>query len=276
MTELEANPYALAGELTLMLAGLWLLWSLVLSPSARRDRQPAVLPAWDAPLQEFVLFLLFVVCGGLAGSLIGGLAANWLQLLGDARTAAGGAGFQLGLLAGAFAHPTLGSRRPPGLLLSLADLLPGFITFAITLPLASATSLLWTGLLQLLGLPAEPQDLVSLFAHARSPVLLAAMVILATVIAPVSEELIFRAGIFRYARTRLPRWIALVLPGAFFASLHVSWATGEGLASFAPLVALAVVFSLAYERTGRIGTVIVAHGLFNLNTILLILAGITT
>lgn len=37
---------------------------------------------------------------------------------------------------------------------------------------------------------------------------------------------------------------------------------------------LAVIFSLAYERTGHIGTPIVAHALFNLNTVLLILSGI--
>jgi membrane protease YdiL (CAAX protease family) len=42
------------------------------------------------------------------------------------------------------------------------------------------------------------------------------------------------------------------------------------------LVALGIIFSLAYERTGRIGTTIIAHGLFNLNTIILILCGVTT
>ena len=41
-------------------------------------------------------------------------------------------------------------------------------------------------------------------------------------------------------------------------------------ASLAPLVVLAVAFSLAYERTGHIGTAIVAHALFNLNTVILI------
>ena len=37
---------------------------------------------------------------------------------------------------------------------------------------------------------------------------------------------------------------------------------------------LAVMFSLSYERTGKIGTPIVAHALFNLNTVLLILSGV--
>ena len=88
------------------------------------------------------------------------------------------------------------------------------------------------------------------------------MIVLATVVAPATEELIFRAGIFRYARTRLPRWAALLLPACLFAALH------NHLASFAPLVVLGLVFSLAYERTGRIGTAIVAHALFNLYSVI--------
>ena len=48
------------------------------------------------------------------------------------------------------------------------------------------------------------------------------------------------------------------------------------MGSFIPLVTLAVVFALAYERTGNIGTTIVAHALFNLNAALLVLAGVDT
>ena len=131
-------------------------------------------------------------------------------------------------------------------------------------------SLVWQGALQLCGIEAEKQDLIDLFANAKSPALLAFMIVLAAVIAPITEELLFRWGIFRYARTRAPRWIALLLPGVLFGALHAN------LASFAPLVALGIIFSLAYERTGRIGTTIIAHGLFNLNTIVLILCGVTT
>ena len=89
------------------------------------------------------------------------------------------------------------------------------------------------------------------------------------VVAPVTEELIFRRGLFRWLRTRLPRPAALLLPAVLFAALHAN------LASFPALVVLGVIFSLAYERTGRIGTSIVAHALFNLHTILLVLAGVT-
>jgi hypothetical protein len=37
---------------------------------------------------------------------------------------------------------------------------------------------------------------------------------------------------------------------------------------------LAVFFSLAYERTGQLGTAVVAHACFNLNTLLVLFAGL--
>jgi membrane protease YdiL (CAAX protease family) len=113
-----------------------------------------------------------------------------------------------------------------------------------------------------------------MFANAESPWLFGTMLALAVVIAPLTEELVFRAGLFRYFRMRMPHGVALLVPALLFASLHVNWATLEGLASLLPLVALAVMFSLAYERTGQIGTSIVAHALFNLNTVVLILSGV--
>jgi membrane protease YdiL (CAAX protease family) len=143
----------------------------------------------------------------------------------------------------------------------------------VVLPLLLVTATLWEHALKLCGLPAEKQDLVGMFANADSPWVLAAMIVLAVVVAPVTEELVFRAGLFRFLRTRVPRWIALLGPSLFFAALHVNWSTLQGLASLAPLVVLAVVFSVAYERTGHIGTPIVAHACFNLNTIFVILSG---
>jgi membrane protease YdiL (CAAX protease family) len=102
------------------------------------------------------------------------------------------------------------------------------------------------------------------------------MIALAVVIAPLNEELVFRAGIFRYLRTRIPRWAALLLPALTFAALHVNWQNLQGLSSLAPLVVLAIVLAIAYERTGNIGTSIVAHACFNLNTIVVILSGLNT
>jgi membrane protease YdiL (CAAX protease family) len=92
------------------------------------------------------------------------------------------------------------------------------------------------------------------------------MLVLAVVLAPIAEELIFRAGMFRVLKGRIGRWPAIAISSALFAALHLSWA------GFAGLFCLGVVFCLSYERTRNIAVPIVAHGLFNLNSIIVILA----
>ncbi|HYP18177.1 MAG TPA: type II CAAX endopeptidase family protein [Opitutus sp.] len=264
-------------ELLLLLVGILLIWRHVLSPSARARRraEPPPLPLWTIRASDFLLFALLIVAGGLVGSFVAGAALAPFKVSRDTITIVSSAAFQLGLLLGAAIAP-LGLGHPPlrpGL--DRAAGLSGVATFLIALPIVAVASLAWLGVLKLTGLPAEQQDLLRMFAQADSLPVLTLLIVLATVVAPMAEELLFRATLFRYLRGRLPRWIALLGPGMIFASLHVNWVTLDGLASFVPLTTLAVVFSLAYERTGRIATAIVAHAIFNLHTILLLFAGVT-
>ena len=264
-----------AFEIALVLFGIVMLWQHAISPSARLKAAPAPLPAWDCEPLEFLLLLCVAVFGAVLFAFVGSAINRHLAITGDAATLVTGAGAQFGMLAGVLTFsvsvPSFRSRvrlTVPSIVES------GVITFAISLPILGAASKAWEVLLGLFGLPAEKQDLIRMFAEAKSPTLLISLIVLATVIAPVTEELIFRAGIYRFLRTRAPRFLALLIPALIFASLHVNWSTLEGFASFVPLILLAVLFSLAYERTGNIGTTIIAHGLFNLNTILLILCGL--
>jgi membrane protease YdiL (CAAX protease family) len=264
-------------EVTLVGAGAMLLWRRVLSPGARASAPVPALATADRPTIDVFMFLFLVLTAAFTGSLLA------VQISGLARLGAGseaamiinGAGAQLGMLAGAALFRLRVEHRAfvprP---LAPEVLRDGFLTFLISLPVIVVTGSLWEQLLKLLGLPVHKQDLVSLFANAGSPWLLAGMISLAVLVAPVAEELVFRAGLFRLLRGRVPRGVALFLPATVFAALHVSWLTLQGLVSFAPLLALAVVLSLAYERTGRIGTVIFAHACFNLNTILVIFSGL--
>jgi membrane protease YdiL (CAAX protease family) len=260
--------------LLLALVGAVLLWRLVLSPAARARPAASALAAWEAPGIDLFVFLFAVVTGSFLFSLGGGLVTRSFGLVGDLRTVVHGAAAQLGMLAGVAAfwlQLRQGPLPPPP---PPADSLrTGVIAFLVALPLLLATAKLWELGLSACGLPVEKQDLVGMFANADSPWVLAGMIVLAVVVAPLTEELVFRAGLFRFLRGRVPRWLALLGPALFFAMLHVNWSTLQGLASLAPLVVLAVVFSLAYERTGHIGTPIVAHACFNLNTILVILSG---
>ena len=262
-------------ELALMLGGLVLFWRLVLSPSARSRLPPPKLPRWDVPGSVFMILLALVLCGMAAAGALSAILLKNFPLTGDARTVFQGASVQIGMLVGILIF-RLGFDRTPAATTpaGVSVLTSGAATFLIALPILMAVSNAWELFLELYDLPAERQDLIRMFAHADSALLLASMIVLATVFAPVTEELVFRAGFFRFFRARLPAPLALGLPAVIFASLHVNWSTLEGFASFLPLLVLAVVFSLAYERTGRIGTAIVAHALFNLNTVVLIFCGV--
>lgn len=258
----------IVAELLMLLAGCVLLWRHGLSPDARR--QAPALARWDLKASDFLFFVWLVVCGGFLTQLAA-LPLLKMAARGDTATLMlTGAAFHAGMLLGviAFIFTRRKAAGPAPAVIPVRLLPASFATFAIALPLITAASLLWQALLDALGMPAEPQDLIALFAEAKSVPLLVMMIGVATLMAPVTEELVFRGGFFRYARFRLPRWLALTLPACLFAALHIN------LASFVPLALLGVIFSLAYERTGRIAVPIIAHGLFNLNTIILILAGV--
>lgn len=274
---MSAPTYAIATlELVMLFSGLVLLWRLVLSPTARLERGQSPLEAWNAPVNSFLLFLLYIFIGTIMAALIAPLISRQLPLRGDALTIFNGAAAQFGMIGGVIGYHFSVERLRLDVAPPRAAALPsGVATFLISLPILTATSLAWQAFLELSGLPAQRQDLIRMFAHADSIGLLLTMTGLAVVIAPIAEELVFRAGLFRYFRTRMSRSVALVTPAIFFAVLHVSdWRTLDGFASVGPLTVLAIVYSIAYERTGRIATPIVAHALFNLNTVVMILAGI--
>lgn len=194
--------------------------------------------------------------------------------------------FQLGLLAG-LAHAWFWHLRkpadlrtapmsppPPDVVLSATKgpelgrgVLRGAVVFVTLLPLVWLTSLAWQSLLPLFGVEPEPQELVTLFANSGDLPALASMIVLAVVIAPLTEEFLFRIGLFRWLRTRAPRAVTLLVPALTFAALHGS------VSVLLPLMVLALGLALAYERDGNPLTPIVAHALFNLHTIVLLLAG---
>ncbi len=254
-------------ELGLIAVGLVTIWLVALSPTARARRAatPPALTPWDAPLSDFFLFLWLTLCGGILSQLIASQILRLRKFSEDGQLIVANASLELGMLAGiAFYRFRYALREPRTPASPARVVLSGIVTFLIALPVVDLVGLFWQLGLTQLGLPLDRQDMIGRLANANSPRLLIAMIALATITAPIVEELIFRAGFFRFFRTRLPRWAALLVPACLFAALHLN------LATFAPLVALGIVFSLAYERTGRIGTAMIAHGLFNAHTVALI------
>ncbi len=272
-------------EMTLLFGGAGLLlWLLADSRQRQRWLGTHALPHWAVSLPEFLMAALLVFAGGfllqsavhafVGPKIAGATDQTGMELFFY------GAGFHGGILGGCALFPLLRRRiyaeyggtppplrpAPPLPWLRLLRYAAG--TVLIALPVLTLLSLGWTSLLRAVGLPDEPQDLIGVFTQTRSPLVVAGMLTVACVMAPLSEELIFRAGLYRYIRQKLGRWPALLVSGICFGVLHGNWA------GFLPLAVLGMLLALAYEATGSIRVPILAHALFNLNTILIVLSGL--
>jgi membrane protease YdiL (CAAX protease family) len=102
----------------------------------------------------------------------------------------------------------------------------------------------------------KQQELISEFPH--NSVGVGLFVLVAVIMAPLFEEVIFRGFLFRgFANSWGWLWGALA-SGAIFGLAHLQ------LDVFLPLATLGFVLAWAYKRTGSLWTCITMHALFNL------------
>lgn len=273
-----ANAISLA-QWALVFLGVALIAAWFFAPQLREIRiRPARMPAWDAPLVDTLLVAWVAVCAVFVGSLFAGSLSRQFSLdpEGGWVSVLSVLGFQgavtVTLALFALYRRSLGRALPavgvrPAAPLADRVLLGGAV-FCAALPLVYSTSFISGKAMDALGIPVKLQDLAGYFTSADSPHLVLALAVMGVVLAPLAEELVFRAGLFRITRRIVPRWAALILSALAFASLHGS------AVHFVPLTVLGVVFALAYERTGSLLVPVIAHSLFNLNSILLLLSGV--
>lgn len=108
---------------------------------------------------------------------------------------------------------------------------------------------------------AEKQELVDALMRS-DPLVIAFCVPAIAVFTPIIEEIIFRAGLYRLLKSKLPAVPAALASSVIFALLH------DAPVAYLPLTLLGCVLCLAYEKTGRIAAPILVHALFNANTLL--------
>lgn len=110
-----------------------------------------------------------------------------------------------------------------------------------------------------LGLKSE-DELPSELGADESTVALVAVGILVTVIAPLAEELFFRAYFFTAMRNWKGLWPAAIITGLVFGGIHAG-STDAGF--LVPLAFFGFVLCLLYARTGSLYPCIVLHALNN-------------
>ncbi len=274
-----------AFELSLLLVGGCLVFRVLANPEKRaRWLGPRPLPFWPVTIPEFAIFVFLILGSGVffqVGLLLfvqehAARAADseaWQVCLNGLGLDGGGlVGWLLFRSMQKTWYTDCGAQVPvepaaPPLSWSKVWLYAG-CTLVMAMPVLVVFNLGWLYLLKKLGLPDEPQDLLAIFTKAKSPFVVALLLAVACILAPLYEELLFRAGLYRFCRQRLGRNWALVFSGCLFGAMHMN------LASFLPLAIFGIVLALAYEATGSLRVAIVAHGLFNLNTVFLLLSGL--
>lgn len=105
------------------------------------------------------------------------------------------------------------------------------------------------------------QEVVKAFAEIEDPLTLGLMVVMAVVVAPLTEEILFRGYVYPVAKRFIGRWAALIFGALIFAAIH------NNAQALIPLFVLAVLLTLAYEFTGSIWAPIGIHALFNAATV---------
>ena len=90
--------------------------------------------------------------------------------------------------------------------------------------------------------------------------IIAFVVFLIVIVAPVSEEVFFRGFMFAGLRRSMPLWIAAVISAVVWGSLHL---TGGNVGVAIQLAVFGVILAYLYERSGSLWAPIMAHGLNN-------------
>jgi membrane protease YdiL (CAAX protease family) len=110
------------------------------------------------------------------------------------------------------------------------------------------------------------QEVVEAFSSADDPVLLILLCITAVIVAPVTEEILFRGYLYPASKRFIGRAPAVWFSALIFAAIH------HNAVALLPLCFLALLLALAYEFSGSIWAPIGIHFLFNAATVSLQLA----
>lgn len=166
----------------------------------------------------------------------------------------------------------LGWHRGEGVLKEMGagvfGYLAGLPLFVVALVLSQILAGVVSGIT---GERIEPKNHVLEAITSASPLLIAALVSLVVLWAPLVEETVFRGALLRHVRSRAGVAGGALLTGVLFAFLH-----SYGPLFTPPLIALGVTFALLREWRGSLIAPMTAHFLHNATLITLMLVFLKT
>ena len=151
--------------------------------------------------------------------------------------------------------------RKPGTVFGLSRLSPSIILcWAVSAVLVAYPLMIGFSLLQKMFFdPGEElQKAVEILLESDNNALRIVLIISATIVAPLVEEIIFRGYLYAVIKRYSGCVFAAITTSLLFAVVH------GNLPGMMPLFILALILTLAYELTGCLWVPIVAHSLFNL------------
>ena len=138
-------------------------------------------------------------------------------------------------------------------------------TLLACFPLLILTQWIVRIILLYFGVELEEQKLVSMIREIDSVPLIVLTFVMTVVLAPLTEEWLFRAGVYRFLKAHTQTWIAALISATLFSLVHFN------ITSFLPLLLLALVLTYSYETSGSIRLPILIHALFNTNTMIMLM-----
>ncbi len=103
----------------------------------------------------------------------------------------------------------------------------------------------------------QPQEIIQIFRDSTQTGQRIAIIVLAVVVAPVAEELVFRGYLYTVLKRFFGAFPSLVFTAVLFGLVHVN------VTVLLPLFLLACTFTVAYEVTGSLFVPMAMHALFN-------------
>jgi hypothetical protein len=108
---------------------------------------------------------------------------------------------------------------------------------------------------------ANPQSSVTMLQESKDLALLLVVAFSAVVIAPLTEEVIFRGYLYPVVKRFTDRWFAALFTGVLFGVIHFN------VFSLPTLTVIGVVLVILYEKTGSLWITIACHAAFNATTV---------